>query len=79
MSDDIPRYYTGAEARQLAGLLVRGGLRAVRGKSTDRIDGQIDRLRARAIERVQAEDDAVEDERRRKVRERAQQRAKRRA
>lgn len=75
--EDAPRYYTPAEARRLAALLARGSYRTVRGKDTRRVDEQIDQLRREARERVAAEDAAVEEARRQKVREKAQARAKR--
>lgn len=77
MPEDTPAYYSAAEAREFAGLLARGAFRVLRGKSTARVDERIDRLKERAAERCQAERDAVEAERRRKVAEKAQARAKR--
>jgi hypothetical protein len=75
--EDAPRYYTPAEARRVAALLARGSYRTLRGKDTARVDAELDQLRRQARERVAAEDQAVEDARRRKVRERAEQRARR--
>lgn len=76
--EDPPRYYTPGEARRLAALLARGGYRTLRGKDTRRVDAELDQLRRQARERVAAEDQAVEDAQRRKVRERAQKLAARR-
>ena len=75
--EDAPRYYTPAEARRLAALIARGSYRTLRGKDTARVDRELDQLRRDAREREAAERDAVEAERRRKVTERAQARAKR--
>lgn len=77
MPEDTPAYYSAAEAREFAGLLLRGSVRVLRGKDTKRVDERIDRLKQRAAERCQAEREAVEAERRRQVQEKAQQRARR--
>ncbi len=77
MPEEPPAYYTAAEARRLAALIARGSYRTLRGKDTRRVDEQLDQLRREAREREAAERDAVEAERRRKVTERAQARAKR--
>lgn len=76
--EDPPRYYTPGEARRLAALLARGSYRTLRGKDTAAVDRQLDQLRRQARERVAAEDQAIEDAQRRKVRERAQKLAARR-
>lgn len=62
MPEDTPAYYSAAEAREFAGLLLRGSVRVLRGKDTKRVDERIDRLKQRAAERCQAERDAVEAE-----------------
>lgn len=68
--------YTASELARLAALGVRGGMRVQRGKSTARIDAQIEAIRQEAIQREAAEKAARESEKQRKVQERAARRAK---
>jgi hypothetical protein len=46
-----PEFYSLDESRRRAALLVRGGWRVLRGKSTARIDRDLERLAAEAVER----------------------------
>jgi hypothetical protein len=77
MPEDHPEYYTAAEAKEMAGLILRGSVRVLRGRSTARVDARIEELKRRANQRIAAEREAVEEARLRKVREKAQARAKR--
>lgn len=79
MPEEHPAYYSAAEAKEMAALLLRGSVRVLRGRSTARVDARIDDLKRRANERIRAEEEAAEALRLKEVREKAAQKAARRA